>query len=56
MSAREELFEELFEIAAKYNLNMTNNYSDEANGLFHIGDFCGDILDALLAAGFEEPK
>jgi len=56
MSAREDLFEKLFEIAEKYELNMTNNYSDEANGLFHIGDFCGDILDAALEAGFEEPN
>jgi hypothetical protein len=55
MSAREELFESLFDIADKYDLALTNS-PDMHRGVPEIGDFCGDILSAVLAAGFVEPE
>ena len=52
---REALFDELFEIAAKYNVALTNSPAMNP-GVPEIGDFCGDVEAAVLAAGYRRPR
>jgi len=52
---REALFDELFDIAAKYNVALTNSPAMNP-GVPEIGDFCGDVEAAVLAAGYRRPR
>jgi len=52
---REALFESLFQIAEDYDINLTNS-PDMRPGVPEIGDFCGDVEKAVLAAGYVKPR
>lgn len=54
----EDLLEALFDIAGKYDANVTNNEPRMQDGeyLYHVGEFIADVKIAFMKAGWIPPN